>query len=110
MGLLYHKKIKDTIREQEYYKDAIKTLRSHKGAVTLLGEPIKEGRLNIGSSSNYCNNLEAHFEVPVKGPNQKGKIFFWASRKSDDDNWLVKRIELELRNEPDRRLLIKNVE
>lgn len=109
-GMLLHQKIKDRIREAEYYKEAFKTLRAHKGAVTYLGEPIKEGRLNIGNSNNYCDALKAHFEIPVKGPLQKGTMYFWAKRATEQENWIVNRIELGLKNEADRRLLIRDVE
>lgn len=111
MGIALRLKINRNICETEYYKDAFKTLRSHPGAVNLLGEPIRDRLLDVGDQEkNYTRQLSAHYEVPVKGPKDKGILYFWAQRKSPDDAWYVNRIELGLKSEPNRRLLIKNIE
>lgn len=108
MGLAARFKINENIKKAEYYKDALKTVRTNKGAVYLLGEPMKDGRVDIGNSEkNFTKDDKAQYEVPVKGPKQKGMIYFWAAKQ--DTEWVVKRIELGLQNEPNRRLLIKNI-
>jgi cytochrome c oxidase assembly factor 1 len=108
MGLAARFKISENIKKTEYYKDALKTVRTNKGAVYLLGEPMKDGRVDIGNSEkNFTKDDKAQYEVPVKGPKQKGMIYFWAAKQ--DTEWVVKRIELGLQNEPNRRLLIKNI-
>jgi cytochrome c oxidase assembly factor 1 len=108
MGLAARFKISENIKKTEYYKDALKTVRTNKGAVYLLGEPMKDGRVDIGNSEkNFTKDDKAQYEVPIKGPKQKGMIYFWAAKQ--DTEWVVKRIELGLQNEPNRRLLIKNI-
>ncbi|XP_068896500.1 uncharacterized protein [Tenebrio molitor] len=108
MGLAARFKISENIKKTEHYKDALKTVRTNKGAVYLLGEPMKDGRVDIGNSEkNFTKDDKAQYEVPVKGPKQKGMIYFWAAKQ--DTEWVVKRIELGLQNEPNRRLLIKNI-
>lgn len=108
MGLAARFKINENIKKAEYYKDALKTVRTNKGAVYLLGEPMKDGRVDIGNSEkNFTKDDKAQYEVPVKGPKQKGMIYFWAAKQ--DTEWVVTRIELGLQNEPNRRLLIKNI-
>lgn len=108
-GILMQWKVKDRVRQADYYKEAFKTLRSHSGAVSLLGEPVKEGDFSLTNKDNYCNDSKAHFEVNVKGPKQKGTMYFWANKDETSDKWNISRIELGLESEPDRRLLIKNV-
>lgn len=70
----------------------------------MLGEPIKEVGLDLGEP-NYANQEKAHFEVKVKGPTAKATMFFWAEKESEA--WNVSRIELQLKDDEDKRLIIK---
>uniref|UniRef100_V5FWA7 Cytochrome c oxidase assembly protein n=1 Tax=Anoplophora glabripennis TaxID=217634 RepID=V5FWA7_ANOGL len=102
-------KINANIKATEFYKDALKTLRSHKAAVHLLGEPIKDAMIDIGNEKkNYAKENVAKYEVPVKGPKQRGTLYFWAERKNPESNWNVYRIELEVANDSTKRLLLKS--
>ncbi|CAO1344376.1 unnamed protein product [Diamesa hyperborea] len=96
--------LQDKIRKQEYFKESMKLLRSHKGAIQVLGEPIKDAGFDIGHP-NYADSEKAHFEVKVKGSKERGALFFWSERI--DDKWNITRAELELKNDPDKRLVIK---
>lgn len=107
MGWLYRWKIHDNIKETVYYREALQTLRSHKPAVHLLGEPIKVGNVDIDNlEKNYTRQQEARYEVPVKGPKDRGTLFFRA-KKLSDNQWVVSRIELQLKSDVNRRLVIK---
>ncbi|XP_044264362.1 uncharacterized protein LOC123011121 [Tribolium madens] len=109
MGFFYRNKVDQNIKSTVYYKEALKTVRTNKGAVHLLGEPIKEGKIDIDDTeTNFTKEHSARYEVPVRGPKQKGKIYFWASKHNSE--WVVNRIELGLEDEPNRRLLIKNLD
>ncbi|XP_011209839.1 uncharacterized protein LOC105230633 [Bactrocera dorsalis] len=102
-------KIEDNIRNSEYFRIALKTLRQHKGASSLLGEPIKELGFDLSDSSNFSDGQVAQFMVHVKGVKDKGKMYFWANR-TPDSGWFIDRLELELRSQPDKRFLIKKSE
>ncbi|XP_018795942.1 PREDICTED: uncharacterized protein LOC108973269 [Bactrocera latifrons] len=102
-------KIEDNIRNSEYFRIALKTLRQHKGASSLLGEPIKELGFDLSNSSNFSDGQIAQFMVHVKGVKDKGKMYFWANR-TPDSGWFIDRLELELRSQPDKRFLIKKSE
>lgn len=109
MGLLYRNKIDQNIKNTVYFKEALNTVRANKGAVHYLGEPIKVGRIDIDNlEENFTKENTAHYEVPIRGPKQAGKVYFWARKQGNE--WVVNRIELGLKNEPDRRLLIKNLD
>ncbi|XP_017781572.1 PREDICTED: uncharacterized protein LOC108566274 [Nicrophorus vespilloides] len=111
MGFAYRSKINSNIAKTDYYKEAMKTVRSHKGAIHLLGEPIKDCNIDVtDSTKNVTRNLSAQYAVPVKGAKEYGTVYFWANRQTSDDKWSVNRIELELKKDNTRRLLIKNVE
>lgn len=110
MGYAWRMKINRNIAESDSYKDAMKTLRQNKGAVYLLGEPIKDLLLDVGNTNkNYTKDFSQHYEVPLKGTKQRGTLHYWADRKAIEEKWNLNRIELELKNEPDRRLLIKGM-
>ncbi|XP_040160708.1 uncharacterized protein LOC120898645 [Anopheles arabiensis] len=99
-------KLEDKIRSQPYYKESLKLLRSHPGAVQLLGEPIKDLSFDYGEESRkFGGGRIDSFAVPVRGPKTRGKYYFWAEMQ--DERWVIRRAELELKNEPDRRLLIR---
>lgn len=111
MGMAYKWKINENIRKTDFYCDALKTLRSHKPAVHLLGEPIKDGSIEVeNEEKNYTRLQEAKYEVPVKGPKEKGTLHFWAEKNSESGKWDVKRIELQLKSDASRRLIIKKNE
>ncbi|XP_073845183.1 uncharacterized protein [Musca autumnalis] len=99
-------KIEERIRNAEYFRSAFKILRQHKGAVSLLGEPIKDMGFDIGDSNNACDGQTANFAVSVKGSKERGKMFFSAIR-NEETGWLVNRLELELKSQPDKRFIIK---
>ncbi|XP_020713398.1 uncharacterized protein LOC101456876 [Ceratitis capitata] len=102
-------KIEDGIRNSEYFRLAVKTLRQHRGASRLLGEPIKELGFDLSDSKNFSDGQNAQFEVHVKGSNDRGKMYFWATR-APETGWLVDRLELEVRSQPEKRFLIKKNE
>lgn len=95
------------VRQTQYYRDAMKTLRAHDGAKHLLGEPIKDKGVNIGDSENYVDGFKAYFKVKIFGPKDSGVMYFWADRAEVKEPWILKRIELELKSQPDKRLVVK---
>ncbi|KAH8372871.1 hypothetical protein KR009_007004 [Drosophila setifemur] len=102
-------KMEDRVRSCEYYKLALKSLRSHRGAVGLLGEPIKDSGIDLANTNNNCNAEKAQFEVAVRGSKDKGTLYFWASHQPDK-GWLIDRLELETKLNPDKRFLLKKSE
>ncbi|XP_058464423.1 uncharacterized protein LOC131438425 [Malaya genurostris] len=108
-ALIMKMKLEEQVRGQAYYKESMKVLRSHPGAITLLGEPIKDLGFDFGvESQKYGQGKITGFAVPVKGSNQRGKYYFWADHA--EDKWIITRAELELDKEPDRRLVIRKME
>ncbi|XP_013106882.1 uncharacterized protein LOC106086671 [Stomoxys calcitrans] len=99
-------KVEERISNTDYFRSAFQILRQHKGAVSLLGEPIKNMGFDIGDANNACDGDKANFEVSVKGSKERGKMFFWATRNEKD--WLVDHLELELKSQPDKRFIIKS--
>ncbi|XP_017092571.2 cytochrome c oxidase assembly factor 1 homolog [Drosophila bipectinata] len=102
-------KMEDRVRSCEYYKLALKGLRQHKGAVSLLGEPIKDNGIDLSNVNNNCNAEKAQFEVSVRGSKDKGTLYFWASHEPER-GWLIDRLELETKLNPEKRFLLKKSE
>lgn len=110
MGLMARFKIEGNIKETSFYKEALKAVRTHPGAVHLLGEPIKDRSIDVGDEDkNFCKENKAQYEIPLKGPKQRGKLYLWASRKNEDAPWELNKLELELGKNSDKRLVIKKV-
>ncbi|XP_068151315.1 uncharacterized protein [Drosophila tropicalis] len=99
-------RLQDRVRNSDYYKLAIQTLRQHKGAVGLLGEPIKESGFSLYNMRNTCDADKAQFQVTVHGTKDKGTVYFWASN-NHQGGWLIDRLELETKQHPHTRFLLK---
>ncbi|XP_060536352.1 uncharacterized protein LOC132708199 [Cylas formicarius] len=109
MGYLLRSKLNDKIKNAVFYKEALKTVRSHSAAVYLLGEPIKDKSIDVGNrNKNFFEDNVAQLEVPLKGSKQNGTLFLWA--KKEENDWLLTRIELEVENLKNKRLIIKKSE
>lgn len=104
-GFYLQTKLVDRVRACNYYRDAMKKLRTHPGAVYHLGEPIKDKRFKLSDTeNNFSDGKTARFRVPVSGQNERGVYYFWAENK--DNEWSIVRAELELKSKPDERLVI----
>lgn len=109
MGFAYRLKVNDNIRRTDHYKEALKMLRSHKAAVKILGEPIKDGLIDIGDEhKNYTNKLSSRYEVPVNGSKKRGTLYFWVEREPGSEKYDIARMELQFKDDKDRRLIIKS--
>ncbi|XP_053653762.1 uncharacterized protein [Cherax quadricarinatus] len=59
----FKSRIQDGIKHSDYYRESLHILRSHRGVAYLMGEPIKDGRLDLGdTSNNFCSGKEAKFQ------------------------------------------------
>lgn len=97
-AMIMKSKLEDRVRSQPYYRDSLKLLRAHPGAVQLLGEPIKAMGFDFGEETKkFGDGKIDDFTLPVKGTQQRGKYHFWAEHK--DDKWNITRAELELDEE-----------
>lgn len=110
-AVMYMKwKLEDRVRNTEYYKLALQTMRKHRGAIKLLGEPIKESGFDMSNVTNTCNAEKAQFEVKVNGSKDKGVLFFWAHNEGDNKGWQIDRLELEAKQHPNKRFLLRKQE
>lgn len=104
-GFYLQHRLIDKVRDYEYYRNALKTLRTHAGAVYYLGEPIKDKRFKITDpENNFADDKFARFKIPVSGPKDRGTYSFWAEKINDE--WKLTRAELELKSKPDSKMVI----
>lgn len=106
-GFYFKFRIQNNIKQSEYFKESLKIVRSNRGVAHLMGEPIRDGTLDLGdSANNFCTGKEAQFQVPVKGPKLDGTLYLFASRPDYGQQWNVDRLELGLKDDPSRRILL----
>ncbi|XP_016963971.1 pleckstrin homology-like domain family A member 1 [Drosophila biarmipes] len=106
-GLAYMRwRLEDRVRQSEYYQMAIQQLRQHSGAVGLLGEPIKESGFSLSNEKNRCDPDKAQLQVSVQGSKDRGTVYFWATN-NQKQGWLIERLELETKQHPNTRFLLK---
>ncbi|XP_071528332.1 uncharacterized protein [Panulirus ornatus] len=74
----FKSRIQQGIKQSEYFKESLRILRSHRGIAYLLGEPIRDGNLDLGDNvNNFCTGKEAQFQKMEK------KIHTESSASSD---------------------------
>ncbi|CAG9783014.1 unnamed protein product [Diatraea saccharalis] len=95
----------DRVRNFDYYKNALKALRTNAGAVYYLGEPIKDKRFKLtDTENNFSDGQTARFAIPVSGTKDRGKYYMWAERR--ENQWIITKAELALQSKPDTRLVV----
>lgn len=110
IGYATRGRIQTNIRNTEHFKTAVDELKAHRGAVYILGEPIEVGRVDIDdTTNNYTKDYTAQYRVPVSGVKKKGDLYFWAERDGIDQPWIICRMELGLKDTPNKRLLVKSL-
>ncbi|XP_046634372.1 uncharacterized protein LOC124313472 [Daphnia pulicaria] len=89
-------KIESSIKKSAYFELAIKELLASKAATTVLGEPVLVGSIDLGDTrTNFCDGLQAHFQVSVRGPKSSGFMTFDASRNPPSQpEWRLNTVEL----------------
>ncbi|XP_075216236.1 cytochrome c oxidase assembly factor 1 homolog [Lycorma delicatula] len=105
MASLHHLQMNTRIKNAQYFKDAMNLLQEHKAADMVLGKPVNSGYIDVFSSKNYADVNKANLYIPLKGTKTKGELFFNAV-KDENDKWLLKRVELEIKDNLGGRILI----
>ncbi|CAH0552136.1 unnamed protein product [Brassicogethes aeneus] len=109
MGLALRFQTNNKIKESPFCKEALKEVRSHKAAVHLLGEPIKDRMIRVDErAKNYVIDNSGKYEIPLSGSKRKGVLHLWLNRNDDKSDWDIQRMELGVDNQPDKRLILKS--
>lgn len=104
-GIYLQGKLIDKYRNYDYYQDALRILRSHRGAVHYLGEPMKDKKFKItDTENNFSDQTNARLCVPIHGPKDKGYYYFWV--KKNGEKWALIKAELEIKSKANERLVI----
>lgn len=108
VGITFMKNhIAGKLSELECYKTSVAMLRSHEGAVRLLGEPIHEGKIDLTDTENTRTRpYRAKMKVPLRGSKQRGELYLWAERNNTASPWDVLRVELVLEQKKDMKLVV----
>lgn len=105
-GIYLHRTLQNKVRNSEVFQEVMHRVLNNKGAVTLLGDPLKFGTINTGNAENYCYIDKAQIQVPIKGSKCNGILEFMAEKKSTDTEWTFNKIEIEIKDRLGGRLNI----
>ena len=85
-GLYVNRESKIRLAQHPFYQDAIRVLRNHEGATTLLGTPIRDSDIDFSTDKvhNYVTADEAKIAVKVGGPMGKGEYHVEAKKLDSD--------------------------
>ena len=77
-GIFYfhQRKLTESIKNSQIYKEAIEIARNHKGALHVLGDPIEDYKVTLNRSFFFNGSVE--LEVDLKGSKSFGKAFIQA--------------------------------
>jgi hypothetical protein len=96
------------ITKSNHYKQAMELLHNHPEAIKALGEPIQECKIQTTNRKNYgTDGKKSWINVPVKGPNDKGYLFYEFPVVEDGKPIELTKVELSVNKMKDYKLLIK---
>ena len=80
------------VKSSDVYKGALQRAQSNPAAVSLLGEPIKDGWLVKGNVQFTGGSGSANFEIPLSGPKNSGTLYVRAI--NEGGAWMYERLDL----------------
>lgn len=102
MFYLRHKERKK-IMQSDYYKTSMALLRAFPPAKEILGVPIMERPVDIFFNPGVSlTPFTARIIVPLQGSDKRGSLYSWASRDETNEGWRIERLDLEVKDEPER--------
>lgn len=101
---VYQSQLNMKVKNAQYFKESMNLLQEHKAADALLGKPVNSDYIDVFSSKNHADSNSAELYVPVKGTKAKGELFFSAVK--GENKWIVKRVELEMKDNLGGKVLI----
>lgn len=77
-GIMTEYLIQNNVRNSMCYKEALKYLCDHPEAQRQLGQPIVDGRINLGDTvGNSSEGNRIWYTVPIRGPKSHGKMMYY---------------------------------
>lgn len=107
-GYTFHSILQKRVRDSPVYKEAMSIISSHSAVVSLLGKPVKADYVDVGNKNNVLSLRYSTLEVPVYGPKNKGVLLIGADRLTDEDQWNLFKVELELSDSAGGKLSVIN--
>ncbi|XP_076247427.1 uncharacterized protein LOC143187220 [Calliopsis andreniformis] len=102
-GYFFRHMYYERIRETKTYKKALKILYAHEKTVAHLGEPIKEGRIEIGELENNIRK----FSVNLRGSNTSGKLNCEVLIADPEKQPEISKLEIRFSNIPNKIFVIQ---
>lgn len=71
---------------------AIDVARNSSELKTLLGEPIKGGKVDVKDEKNFMNETKAHFEIPLVGKRHNATMLIDVLKEQED--WELDKVNI----------------
>jgi hypothetical protein len=81
------------MRSSDAFKMALEIVKNHPTAQQVLGVPIEDSPFTTGSIEENGSSGTASLEIPIKGPNQSGKLYVTAAK--EENTWRITSLMLE---------------
>ncbi|KAL3079776.1 hypothetical protein niasHS_014058 [Heterodera schachtii] len=95
--LCMHYIARKTYMGSPHFKKAMLIFDGHDEAKSLLGEPVKVGKLNmLDKKRNYMRKTEAGLHIPVCGTHSSGFVDVFSEKEPDESSFTMQRMVLEL--------------
>lgn len=107
-GYTLHTILQKRVRDSPVYKEAISLVNNHPAVSSLLGKPVRADYVDVGNKNNVLALRHSTLEVPVYGPKNNGVLYIGADRLTDEDQWNVFKVELELSDSAGGKLSVVN--
>lgn len=93
---------KNEVESNQFYKSrvivqAIDVAKQNNDLKTVLGEPIKGGKVNAKDEKNFMNDQNAHFEIPLYGKVHNAVMLVDAIKDSPDTDWELDQVHIQFR-------------
>ena len=97
------------ILQSDYYKTSMALLRAFTPAVEKLGNPIIERPIDVFFNAGLSiTPFTARVTVPLKGSVNSGILYSWSSRDEVNEGWRIERLDLDVKNEPERLTVFRD--
>lgn len=94
------------VLKQPYCVEAFQKLEKNKVAMELIGSPIQMLRPEVIDKKQIFDTLLTDIKVPFKGHKQSGELHILAKRATEKDEWTIERLECQLEQIKNKKLIV----
>lgn len=106
MGVLLNRETNKLVNQAKFVQIAVETMKSQPTVKELLGSEITAGRATLNNDSGDLTKHNIKVVVPLKGENDSARLYAYARRKGDDDNFRLYKLEASFTKIEGKKLIL----